>query len=379
MEIGNPGEKELRQKNRGAVFALIRRGGEWSRQIIARELELSLPTVSQNLKELEQAGLICRTGTLGGTGGRRAVAYALNSRARTAIGLDVTRRQVTAVALDLQGQVLCALREKRAFDRSEAYAAFLGNLIRETEECAGLDPERILGVGIALPGLLTRDKQALSYCAFLGFPQVTLEELAARIPYPVALCHDTAAAGFAEIWHDPHLSTAFYLMLNTSVGGSVYYDGKSYEGQNLRSCEVGHLQLVPGGRRCYCGKRGCVDPYCGGAVLADAAGGSQERFFALLERQDPRALPVWQEYLEHLADTVGNLRMLYDCNIILGGNVGSRMEPYMEALRRMVSERDPFQEDADYLMPCRYRQEPVATGAALQLISGFLEEAQALL
>lgn len=372
MEIQRSKEGELRQRNRGAVFALVRRGGEWSRQGIAEELGLSLPTVTQYLKELEEAGLLCRTGTLGGTGGRRAVAYALESRARTAIGLDVTRSQATAVALDLRGQVLCALREKRAFDRSEAYASFLGGLVQKTVECAGLNPERVLGVGIALPGLLTPDKQALSYCAFLGFPQVTLEELSARIPHPVALCHDTAAAGFAEIWHDPQLSTAFYLMLNTSVGGSVYLHGKSYEGQNLRSCEVGHLQLVPGGRRCYCGKRGCVDPYCGGAVLADAAGGSLERFFSLLERQDRRVLPVWQEYLEHLAATVANLRMLYDCNIILGGNVGSRMEPYMQTLRSLTAELDPFQDNANYLLPCRYRQEPVATGAALHFIAGFL-------
>lgn len=366
-------ENEIRRKNRGAVFALFRQGGEWSRQQIASTLGLSLPTVTQNLKELTALGLICRTGTIGCTGGRRAAAYALVSRARTAIGLDITRRQVTAVALDLRGEVLCTLRKSRGFDRTAAYGAFLGALVRETVRAAGLEDTQILGAGIALPGLLTRDKQALSYCAFLGFPQVTLAELATEIPYPAALCHDTSAAGFAEIWHAPGTSTAFYMMLNSSVGGSVYVNGRSYEGENLRACEVGHMLLVPGGKKCYCGSQGCVDPYCSGAVLADAAGGSLERFFALLERQDPRVLPVWQTYLEHLAQTVGNLRMLYDCDIILGGNVGSRMEPYMESLRQLAAQRDPFQHSADYLLPCRYRQEPVATGAALSFISRYLD------
>lgn len=366
-------ENEIRRKNRSAVFALFRQGGAWSRQQIAAALGLSLPTVTQNLKELTALGLVCQTGTIGCTGGRRAAAYALVSRARTAIGLDVTRHQVTSVALNLRGEVLYTLRKSRGFDRSAAYGDFLGTLVRETIRGAGLTDAQILGVGIALPGLLTRDKQALSYCAFLGFPQVTLAELTANIPYPAALCHDTSAAGFAEIWHTPEFSTAFCLMLNSSVGGSVYVDGRSYEGENLRSCEVGHMLLVPGGKKCYCGGRGCVDPYCSGAVLADAAGRSLERFFTLLERRDPRVLPVWQTYLEHLAQTVGNLRMLYDCNVILGGNVGSRMEPYMDTLLQLAAQRDPFQHSADYLLPCRYRQEPVATGAALGFISRFLD------
>lgn len=247
METDPQKENEIRQKNRGAVFALFRRGGEWSRQQIAGELGLSLPTVTQNLKELTELGLVCRTGTMACTVGRRATAYALASRARIAVGLDITRRQVTAVALDLRGRVLCTLRRSRSFDCSPAYSALLGELVQEAVHLAGGKDTQVLGVGIALPGLLTRDKQALSYCAFLGFPQVTLAELAARIPYPAALCHDTAAAGFAEVWNAPEPSTAFYLMLNASVGGSVYVGGKSYEGDNLRSCEVGHMLLVPGG------------------------------------------------------------------------------------------------------------------------------------
>lgn len=47
---------------------------------------------------------------------------------------------------------------------------------------------------------------------------------------------------------------------------------RAYEGQSFRPCEVGHTLLVPSGEHCYCGKRGRVDPYCGGTVLADEAG-----------------------------------------------------------------------------------------------------------
>ena len=374
MDIQHSESNETRAKNRTAVFRLFRQSEELCRQNVVSRLGLSLPTVTHYLQELQREGLIVQSGSIGCAGGRRASAYCLNDRARTAIGLDITRHHATAVALDLRGNLLTSIRRNLAFERGDAYFQNLGQLVREAVRCAELEPERILGVGIAVPGLLTPDKQSLFYCGVLGFSNVTLPELSRYIPYPTVLCHDTDAAGFAEIWNNPDTTTAFYLMLSDSIGGSVYIDGRPYEGQNLRAGEVGHMLLVPGGKPCYCGHRGCMDAYCSARVLAGAAGGSLERFFHLLKREEPRIVGVWQDYLEHLARTVGYLRMLFDCDIILGGYVGSYMAPYMDGLRDLAARYDPFEDRADYLLPCRYRTESVAAGAALGYISAFLEQ-----
>lgn len=363
---------EIKQKNRTSVFQLFRRREYLSRQDIVTELNLSLPTVTQNLQELMEEGLIAQTGSIGHTGGRRARAYSLVRNARTAIGLDVTRYHVTAAALDLQGTIITSLRRRMEFARTDEYYAALGELVGDIVKMANLNEEHILGVGIGVPGLITPDKKTIFYGAVLGFADATCEEFSKFIPYPTMLFHDTNTAGFAEIWNYPDTPNAFYLMLSASVGGAIYIGGQQYDGVNLRSGEVGHMAIVPDGKPCYCGHRGCMDAYCAARVLTSAADGSLEQFFRLLKQGDSRIRAVWEEYLEHLAAAVNNLRMLFDCNIILGGYVGSHMEEHMDELRDLLAKRNPFEDNADYLIPCRYKTEAVATGAALYYISAFL-------
>lgn len=363
---------EIKQKNRTSIFRLFREREQLSRQDIVAALDLSLPTVTQNLQQLKAEGLIAETGTIGNTGGRRARAYSLVKDARTAIGLDVTKNHITAVALDLSGTIMATVRKALPFTRTDEYYRSLGDAVSEIIRQARLKEEHILGVGIGVPGLITPDRKTVFYGAVLGFADASCEEFSKYIPYPTMLCHDTNTAGFAEIWNYPDTPTAFYLMLSASIGGAVYIGGKEYEGVNLRSGEVGHMTIVPGGKPCYCGNRGCMDAYCAARVLTSAAEGSLEQFFRLLKQGDPRIRAVWEEYLEHLTTAVSNLRMLFDCNIIIGGYTGSFMDEYIDELRRRLAERNPFEDRADYLMPCRYKTEAVATGAALNYISAFL-------
>ena len=61
-----------------------------------------------------------------------------------------------------------------------------------------------------------------------------------------------------------------------------------------------------------------------------------------------------------------------DCDIVLGGYVGSRMGPYLDSFREMVRERNRFQEDSGYIKVCKHRYENAAIGAALYYIDHFI-------
>ena len=363
---------EIKQKNRTSIFSLFRSGNQLSRQDIVAALDLSLPTVTNNLEELKREGLIAQTGSFGNTGGRRARAYSIVANARTAIGLDITRHHVTAVALDLQGTIITSRRHRLKFQRTDAYYRELGNIVRQIVLTAELDEKNILGVGIGVPGLLTADSQKVYYSDVLGITGATCAEFSKYIPYPATLCHDTDAASFAEMWTNPGIKNAFYIMLSASVGGSVYINDKRYIGSNLRSGEVGHMLLVPDGKQCYCGRRGCADPYCATSALTTVTDGDLKLFFQQLKAGDREIEAVWQEYLHHLSVVVANLRMLFDCDIIIGGYVGSYMDEYIEQLRELVVERSPFDDNADFIRPCRCKTEAIAAGSALNYISVFL-------
>ena len=74
---------------------------------------------------------------------------------------------------------------------------------------------------------------------------------------------------------------------------------------------------------------------------------------------------MWDKYLDNLSLGIHNLRMLFDSDIILGGYVGAYIEKYMEDLCDRIDARNPFGDPArEYLVPCKYKVEAAAAGAA---------------
>ena len=130
-----------------------------------------------------------------------------------------------------------------------------------------------------------------------------------------------------------------YLSLNNTLGGAFCIDGKLIPGANQKAGEFGHMILVPGGKKCYCGKQGCADAYCAASVLTDDTKETLEQFMKKVEEQDGQAVKVWKEYLNNLAILISNLRMAYDMDIILGGEVGGYLADHMITLGNHPSPR----------------------------------------
>lgn len=364
---------EIQKKNHTNVFQLLRKSDGLTKQNIVNTLQLCLPTVTQNINALCEQGLVTECGTEGNTGGRRAKTYGIVKDAKVAIGLDITRNHVSTVAVDLTGSVIYQENTRRKFEKSDAYYRYLGKMVRKCMTALQLPDEKILGVGIGVPGLVTADNQTVFYGEILHFTGSTCAEFSTYIPFPTALMNDANAAGFAETWADPDIKTAFYLMLSNNVGGSVIINGQTYTGSHYRSGEVGHICIERGGRRCYCGQQGCVDRYLAATELSNMTDGRIADYFALLQSGDGQAAERFDTYLDNLAFTVNTLYMLFDCPIILGGYVGAHLFPYMDEIKLRTQRLNSFESDAEYLHECLYRTEAIAAGSALHFISRYLE------
>ncbi len=362
---------EVRKINRNAIYRFLYKHDPISIQEIAQTLNMSLPTVTQNLKELQERDLIIETGLFESTGGRKAKAITYNCL-KYAIGLDITRNHVGIVLIDLSGKLLKNVRKQYPFVNSKTYFEGVGNLVKLFIEDCQIESWRILGVGIALPAILSEDKQIVNYATVIDFQGGSVQDFAEFIPYPCILSNDANAAGFAELWDEENLQNVVYLSLNNSVGGSIIIGKNIYTGQNQRSGEFGHMTIVRDGRTCYCGQKGCVDAYCSAKILSDSTNGNIAEFFRLLRLKNEPQKTLWEEYLTHLVIVINNLRMLYDCNVILGGYAGAYMDEYIEELRELVSRRNSFEVDGSYLHVCKYRLEATAVGAALQHVENFI-------
>lgn len=364
---------EIKQVNKSRIFQLIYRRRKICKQEIASELQLSLPTVTQNIKELQNQGLVIKNGTFSSTGGRKARILTFAPEARFSLGIEITKDSVGIIAVNLAGQVTKSQRCAAPYRKAQSYYFLVSRLLGDFIQTHSIEQDKILGVGISVQGLLSPDGQTVAYGKILGSVGEKLDSYQEYIPYPCMFCHDADAAAFAEMWISDHIENAVYLNLGNNVGGSVFIANRPYSGRNARSGIVEHMTLVPDGVPCYCGQRGCMESYCAAHVLTEKAGESLDEFFKVLRSGEPKHQAVWEEYLYYLSIAVNNLHMIFDCDIILGGRIGACMEKDLNKLKQMAAERDSFGLGAEYIRLCRYTTEAVAAGAALQYIDAFIQ------
>ena len=190
---------ELRITNRHSVFMEIYNRRSVSKEQIKQNLGLSLPTVTQNLNELEETGIISKNGVLCSTGGRKANAYAVVSDYRIAIGLFLQKASYSIEAIDLYGEVLFSEAVDCPFAGTPGYFRQLGTSLDRFIRRNGIDPASILGVNLALEAIISPDHSTVVYSEVYKCTGLTRDEMCANIPYPCELYHDSHAAAEAEL------------------------------------------------------------------------------------------------------------------------------------------------------------------------------------
>lgn len=363
---------EVKKNNRNRIFRYICKCGTVSNPDISYATKMSLPTVTMLTKELIAEGLVEEIGELQSTGGRRAKALAVAANARQAAGLDITRHHIGLVLVNLTGEVIKYERISLPyFETEEYYRSVNENLERFLDEC-GAVRERILGLGISFPGIIDLKKEIVSDSHVLGLRSLAFASVSRFFAYPCFFINDANAGAYAEGSRLESTESFFYLSLSNTVGGALFGDGRLEQGKHFRCGEVGHMTVVPEGEVCYCGKKGCLDAYCSAKRLADLADGNLDAFFERLRRKDADAVKLWEDYMTYLSLAVNNIHMILDCDIILGGYVGSCLEEHMQEIRDRVSRRNTFEEGAEFVRGCHYKEGTAALGAAFHVIDDFV-------
>lgn len=365
---------DIRKVNRNRIYRFIYNHPGTSRPELVQRLEMSLPTVMQNVKSLFGEGLVRENGSLESTGGRKAVALSCVKEARLSIGVEITRNHVGVVIINIDGEVVKSVRHRVPFTPDEAFAGTLGGMVRDLLASAKVDTGRVLGAGVSLPGFLSADGGLFRTTVLPGALHYETRLLGDAIGFPAIYANDANAAAIAEMWGAPQGKSFVYLSLSNTVGGAIVMNSHLELGDNQRAGEFGHIAVEYGGTPCYCGQRGCLDAYCAASLLSERADGNLEKFFARLEDGDSAATKAWNTYMDYLARAVNVLRMTFDCEVVVGGYVGALMEKHVGELRRRVAQLDSHEKSGSYVNVCRRRTEASAVGAALMHIVRFINE-----
>lgn len=365
---------EVKKKNRNHIYRYICKCETISNPDISYALKLSLPTVTQNTKELLELGLIQETGELQSTGGRRAKALSAVADYRLAVGLDITQNHIGMLLANLKGEILKYERTLYPYHSGRDYFQEVSKKLEAFIEESGARKESILGIGISFPGIVDLQRGEIANSHALGVTALPFADVSGCFDYPCYFLNDANAGAYAEGVRSEEKEPFFYLSLSNTVGGALYHDGHLMQGKGFRCGEVGHMTVVPDGLMCYCKKAGCLDAYCSAKRLSDLTDKKLESFFAGLAQGNEELVNAWEEYKKYLSIAINNIHMVLDCDIVLGGYVGSCLELYIEEIRKMVSERNTFSEDGSFVRVCNHKVGAAALGAALQVIELFIEQ-----
>ena len=364
----------IRKINREEVFSYIRQNSGATITKILAALELSRPTVTNILEELENAGLIMKEKDTVNTGGRSAMAYKCVAQARLAIGIQLSQKHIRGVAVDMNGVVLAKARHRIVFHVNEAYRREIGNVYEELVNAIEQDESAITGVGITVQALTDAEGTKVTYIPIESSEDASYEALDKYIPVRARLFHDLTALGYnRNLWVDQNV---FYLSMNSSIGGTVLVGNKVYYGNDNKAGEIGHIQLERNGNPCYCGNHGCFDAYCNTSILREFADGTLDGFFEKLKQGDEKYVKFWDEYMDYFAAAVFSIRIIFDSVIMIGGELGKYAEYFMDDLRDRLDKKTffPGERAAEYLFVYQDGEYAIAVGAAMYYINHVLDE-----
>jgi glucokinase len=186
-----------------------------------------------------------------------------------AIGIDIGGTKVAAGVVDETGAILATAR-RRTPSRDPAHIA---DVIVEVVGQLRADHD-VRAVGIGAAGFVDVSRAMVLFAANLAWRNTPLrDEIAGRIDLPVVIENDANAAAWGEFRFGAGelQPDVFVLTIGTGIGAGLIVNGRLHRGRFGIAAEPGHVRVVPGGRLCGCGNRGCLEQYCSGTALVRAA------------------------------------------------------------------------------------------------------------
>lgn len=366
--------RDIKKSNYSSIYHLIYQNEKLSKQEIANQLHLSLPTVTQNLVRLEKEKLIEKSGQFESSVGRRATAYALCPQARVSIGVEIQRNTICISAVDLLGVVFNKTNLSLTYTNEESYFKQVSQAVQVFISSLMIEHEQVLGVGFAIQALTSADGQNITYGKILNCTGLNISVFSQHLDYPCRFFHDAKCAATTELWIRKDIDDAVYLSIGTHLGGAIIINGQIYMGNEGHSGTVEHMTIDPRGSLCYCGKTGCMETLCSVSALLKEDE-SLGFFFQQLRSGIPSYLERWNVFLDHLAISINNIHLVINREFILGGHISPYLNEHdIQLLHEKVYERTAFPSNEPFIYISRSSENGVSNGAAITFIQSFLNE-----
>ncbi|AFM07748.1 ROK family protein [Corynebacterium pseudotuberculosis] len=184
------------------------------------------------------------------------------------VGFDIGGTNMRAAAVTSDGQIIDSMSVPTPSTPELLESGIIGlvDTLKQKHE--------VSAVGLAVAGFLDPDCEVVRFAPHLPWRDRHVRaELSDALGLPVRLEHDANSAAWGEYRFGAAQGADNWVLfaVGTGIGATLMHQGEIYRGAFGTAPEFGHLTVVPGGRTCSCGKRGCLERYCSGTALETTA------------------------------------------------------------------------------------------------------------
>jgi predicted NBD/HSP70 family sugar kinase len=266
--------EDVQEMNRSLIIRLLQRSRTISRADLAKRSGLKQATITNIINDFINWGLVEETGLIEGEKGRRSIGLGMRCENYKVISVRLSRKYFHIAVFDVSGKQYQL--KQYAIDSQEELELLLETISKELKKIiAAFSNDRILGIGIAIPGPLTKAEGSIVFfTGFVKWQNIDItKHLKSELGLPVYLEQDANAASLAE-WtaiedHNEN-ETVLCIMVGQGIGAGIVDSGKLLLGKLGIAGEIGHMSLQYDGPKCECGNYGCMDVFCStSAVLRE--------------------------------------------------------------------------------------------------------------
>jgi len=344
--------QDMKRHNVHLVINTIIKYGPISRTELRDRVGLTAATVINITNDLLERNILLQEGLAAASSkGRKALMLNVNPTAFYTLGVSLTTRRLRVGLANFQGQIVdhVDVTIRNTITPEEAVDLIQQN-VQMLVEKHQVPTEKLVGVGMAAPGPLDTHTGLITVPPDLpNWRNVPLQKLLEeRLQLPVRVDNETNAAALAECFAggDEKEFVFFISMFRLGVGGGLVLNGEPLLGFHGSAGEVGHLLVQPGGRKCGCGSRGCLEAMISEDALleAAAAGGageiSLEELFTRSKNMDPVCYAVVKQAADYLTMAICDVvHMVSPSRIVLGGPLAEMSPQLADLAFRQVHSR----------------------------------------
>lgn len=378
---------KVKRRNETSILGMIYQQGAITRREIAKQLDVTLPTVTTTVKKFLEEGILMETEMQEQdcTLGRRANAVDIAPQSRYALGMEWGPFGVICCLSDLRGTII--QKKKIACDMNESsYEELLqvsADLVHEILEMSEIDTERVIGMGWTSPGMVDSERgvlirSSMSTVYWCSKPVKADLEHILHIPVCIENHVKVRAIGLDMFVRRERPDVYLYYFVQAGISCCVMVDGEPFGKAYYGTGDIGHTTVELDGPLCDCGKHGCLQTFCGETFVMNRVKQAMkekklpevqlrcqnpedltmEMLLEAIKNRDQDVLELLQPAIQYMGISISNIVNLLNSRLVVVDCALLNDPVLQEDLTKIVKDNNYFKEELqlemDYVIANRY-------------------------